>query len=110
MPLRKILGGADVGERGDRSGRSTNPRGGRFDLGLAVYLCVVIHANLESFPRSLVCCCPRRDLRKLEDRLWARLHLLQEKENELHRQKTVILSRRLLPGAPRATHRVHAPS
>ncbi|CAB1121293.1 unnamed protein product [Ectocarpus sp. CCAP 1310/34] len=47
---------------------------------------------------SMCCCCKRRDLRRLEDRLWLRLHQLQEKENELHRQRTAILSRPLLPG------------
>ncbi|CAM9819464.1 unnamed protein product, partial [Ectocarpus sp. 6 AP-2014] len=47
---------------------------------------------------SMCCCCKRRDLRRLEDRLWLRLHQLQEKENELHRQRTAILSQPLLPG------------
>ncbi|CAM9349007.1 unnamed protein product [Ascophyllum nodosum] len=41
---------------------------------------------------SIWWCCRRRDLRNLEDRLWIRLHQLQEKENELHRQRTAFLS------------------
>lgn len=64
-----------------------------------LYHCHIIRPSCRSGLGSMCCCCRRRDLRKLEDRLWLRLHQLQEKENELHRQRTAILSRSLLPGA-----------
>lgn len=55
-------------------------------------------SSMTPTARWICCCCRRRDLRRLEDRLWLRLHQLQEKENELHRQRTAILSRAVIPG------------